>query len=261
MKTLLTAVLLLCAAQLHAQERHAPPAARLIDRFGEIQISDLLARLDGYAIELQNDPAARAAVVVYAARQRFPGWPLRRGGFALEYLRDSRGIDASRLGLVNGGLREDTVFELWLVPAGAETPAAPFDAALLMSGEKSPLAFDRFHVVERSERVRIEIYERDPYPDDAYMYAYFAEVLRRDPGLRACVVGYASRRGSLTAGRRIASRAKLTMAKSHAVDPGRVFALGGGRREYKTIELWLVPPGAELPRPTPDARPARRRRR
>jgi hypothetical protein len=233
----------------------------MVESFGEIQISDLLARLDSFALEIENDPAARAVIVAYGARHKFPGWPLRRGRFALNYLKNSRGIEAARLAFVNGGLRDDTTFELWVVPAGAELPARPFDAALLMSGERTAVLFDRFIVVERRDRVEIEAYERDPYPDDAYMYEYFAEVLRRDPALRGCVIGYTSKRGPRTAGRRIASRAKLTMAKAHGTDVSRVYAFGGGRREYKTIELWLVPPGAELPQPTPDARTARRRRR
>ena len=59
----------------------------------------------------------------------------------------------------------------------------------------------------------------------------------------------------------IAALAKITIAKSHAVDIRRVVALGGGRRDYKMIELWLVPPGAALPKPTPTVRASRRRRR
>ena len=128
-----------------------------------------------------------------------------------------------------------------------------------MSGEKTAQPFDRFTVMEPGDPWESD--EGDPYPDAAPLYAYLAEVLRADPSLRACVIGYAGRRGSAAAARRIASRAKLAIAKAYAVDVSRVVALGGGRREYKTIEIWLVPPGAALPRPTPGARPTRRRRR
>ena len=263
MKKIVTALLLLTlsAAHSYAQQQPAAGGARLIDKFGEIQISDLLARLDNFAIEVQNEPDSRAFIVVYAAKHKFPGWPLRRGDFALAYLKNSRGMDAERLALVNGGLRDDTAFELWVVPAGAEPPVKPFDVSLLMSGEKTPVLFDRFTVKERGDRVEVEVYESDPYPDSAGSYDYFAEVLRRDPGLRGCVIGYTSRRGSRAADRRIASRAKLTMAKAHAIDVSRVVALGGGRRAYKTVELWLVPPGAALPKPSPTVRATRRKRR
>src|SRR5690349_2467684 len=97
-RTFATLLLLaLAAVAAHARQEHPASGARMVEAFGEIQISDLLARLDNYAIEVQNDPAARAVIVVYSARHKFPGWPLRRGRFALNYLKDSRRIDAARL--------------------------------------------------------------------------------------------------------------------------------------------------------------------
>ena len=263
MRRLLTTILLLAlsAAAAYGQQQPAAGGARLIDKFGAIQISDLMARLDNFAIELQNEPASRGYVVAYGAKNKFPGWPLRRAGHALNYLAETRGLDRARISLVNGGLRDDPAFELWVVGPGDELPVKSFDVSLLMSGEKTPLPFDRFTVVERGDRVLVEIYEADPFPDSVLMYEHFAEVLRRDPSLRGCVIGYTSRRGSRAAARRIASRAKLAIAKAYAIDVTRVVALGGGRREYKTIELWLVPPGAPLPKPSPAARPARRTRR
>ena len=262
MNRVITTILLLtlAAATARAQGGAATEGARLIDSFGAIQISDLMARLDNFAIELQNAPHTHGFVVAYGAKHKFPGWPLRRGRYALMYLTETRGLDAARLSVVNGGLRDETAFELWVVNPGGELPVKPFDAALLMTGEKAPVPFDRFSVTERGDPDFPEIYQATPYPDSAGLYDYFAEVLRRDPGLRGCVIGYTFRRGSRAADRRIASRAKLAIAKAHAVDLGRLFAVGGGRREYKMVELWLVPPGAPLPRPTPEARPARRRR-
>lgn len=262
MNGILTAALLLTLLCAPIFSRQQPTAAgrRLIDSFGEVQVSDLMARLDNFAIELMNEPASRGVVVAYGAKHKFPGWPLRRAEVSVDYLVHTRGLDASRLSILNGGLRDETTFELWVVPPGAELTVKPFDVSLLMSGEKSPLLLDRFTVIERGDRIESE-YNGDSYPTDVGLYNYFADALRRDPSLRGCVIGYTARRGSLAAARRIASRAKLTIAKAHAVDLSRLFAFGGGRREYKMIELWLVPPGAELPKPTPDARRSRRRRR
>jgi hypothetical protein len=41
---------------------------------------------------------------------------------ARDYLINQRGIDASRLVVVNGGFREEDSVELWLVPSGAQAP-------------------------------------------------------------------------------------------------------------------------------------------
>ncbi|MBV9928947.1 MAG: hypothetical protein JOZ96_28300 [Acidobacteria bacterium] len=260
-RTFATLLLLaLSAAAVHArQQQPAAGGARLVDEFGDVAISDLMARLDNFAIELQNEPASRGVIVAYGVRHRFPGWPLRRAHMSRTYLANTRGLEAARLSAVFAGLRDEATLQLWVVPPGAEPPARPFDLALLMSGEKTPLPFDRYTVIERGDHSESEY--GDLYPDDAGLYEYFAGVLKLDPALRGCVIGYTSRRGSLAAGRRIAARAKLTMAKAYAVDVTRVAALGGGRREYKMIELWLVPPGAALPKPTPPARKPRRRQR
>lgn len=254
-------LLALAAVAAGAQERAAGGGARLADSFGAVPVSDMLARLDNFAVELQNEPAARGLVVAYAAKNKFPGWPLQRARFAVNYLVESRLLDRTRVSAVNGGLRDDTAFELWVVGPGAGTPVKPFDLSLLMSGEKTALPFDRFVVVEDGDQPLAEVYEATPSPDSAEIYEYFAAVLRSDPALRGCVIGYTSRRGRRTADRRIAARGKLTIAKAHAVDVRRLFAVGGGRREYKMVELWLVPPGAPLPTPTPDPLPGRRSRR
>ena len=255
-------LLALAAIAAHAQSQPAAGGARMIDQFGEIQWSDLMARLDNFAIELQNEPSSRGLVVAYAARHKFPGWPLRRAASALTYLKMTRGIEASRLSVVNGGLRDENQLELWVVPPSAESPVKPADVALSMAGEKTPLLFDRFAVTERGDDYEeYDQYGLSPAPDAPHSYEFLVEVLRQDPSLRGYIIGYSARRGSAATGRRLASVAKLTIARKHSIDVGRVIAVGGGRREYKMLELWLVPPGAALPKPTPDARPKQQRRR
>ena len=231
-----------------------------MDSFGEVPSTDLKARLDDFAIELQHAPDAKGYIVAYGAKNKFPGWPVRNARDSRQFLLNYRGIPAARLDVLNGGVRDDNRLELWLVPPGAKFNVKPFDVSLLMSGERTPLPFDRFDVLERGDYFAPET-DRDSYPNEAYIYAYFAEALRADPGLRGCIIAYASRRGSLAASRRIAALAKATVVKSQAIDVRRLAAFGGGRRRYKAVELWLVPPGSPLPRPTPDVFRTRRGRR
>jgi hypothetical protein len=262
MKTLFAALalaLVLCPAALARQQRE--PDARLVDLFDDrILVTDIRARLDNFTLELQQAPDAKGLVAFYAARHKFPGWVGRRAHACLDFLVEGRGLGASRVSLINGGPRDETRFELWLVPAGAAAPPVkPFDLSMLMSGEKTPLPFDRFDVVERGDTSFSEYGEF--YPDATGLYVYLAEVLRADPGLRACVIAYTSRRAARSTDRRIAAAAKAAIIKSQAVDVRRVVALGGGRRRYKVVEVWLVPPGSPLPKPTPDVFRTRRGRR
>ena len=149
MKSLLTIfplLALLCAA-LAQQQQPSDQKARLIDSFGNIPLSDLKARLDNFAIELQNAPAAKGFIVAYPAGNQFPGWTLRRANASLEYLVTTRGIDAARAAVIDGGFRNESTFELWMVAPGADLPVKPFDVSFMMSGQKTPLPFDRFSIV------------------------------------------------------------------------------------------------------------------
>jgi hypothetical protein len=256
----LALVLALCPVAALARQGQQPTAARLIDSFGDqLLLTDIHARLDNFAVELQNAPGMNGFIVIYGARHKFPGMLGRRAQTYLDYLVNTRGFGAARVSLVNGGLRDETTTEFWLAPHGAELPFKPFDLSTLMSGEKRPLPFDRIGVAKRVGP-RDEV-EEEVYPDALGLYNYLAEVLRADPGLSACVIGYTSRRGALAAGQRIAASAKMAIVKTQAVDVRRVVALGGGRREYKMVELWLVPPGAPMPVPTPTVRASRRKHR
>ncbi|MGI8734818.1 MAG: hypothetical protein ACR2LM_16110 [Pyrinomonadaceae bacterium] len=83
---------------------------------------DLKARLDNLVVELQNDPSATAYIFSYAGRTSRVGEADRRGARAHDYLVTRRGIDASRIKMINGGFREDDCVELWILPSGATPP-------------------------------------------------------------------------------------------------------------------------------------------
>ena len=49
---------------------------------------------------------------------------------AKNYLVNTRGIEATRITTVDGGCRADLAVELWIVPTGANPPAATTDNAV-----------------------------------------------------------------------------------------------------------------------------------
>jgi hypothetical protein len=231
----------------------------LIDAFGNIQTSDLLARLDNFAIELQNAPQSRAFIVAYPQANKFPGWPLRRALWCKAYLIKGRGIDAVRVFTVNGGFRDDVRFELWAEPPGAQPPVPSFDLAAELAREKTSYLFDRLFVFENPPGIP-EAGEYD-YLADVDSYEPFVTTLRNDPAARGLLIAYATRRDRRGEDRRLVARRKLAILKGYSIGADRIVAVGGGLREQKTIEFWIVPPGAELPKPTPTVRPTRRKRR
>jgi hypothetical protein len=92
-----------------------------IDEYGNIRFNDEKARLDNYAIELQNDPSAQGYIIAYGSCD---AEGQTRGNRAKDYLVNTRGIDAGRIVVVDGGCMPDLKVELWIVPSGA-TPPSP----------------------------------------------------------------------------------------------------------------------------------------
>ena len=100
------------------------PVAVKFDEYGNIKFNDEKARLDNYAIQLQNQPGSQGYILAYGA---CAGEAQARADRAKDYLVNTRGIDAGRLVTVDGGCRSELTVELWVVPTGATPPAASTD--------------------------------------------------------------------------------------------------------------------------------------
>jgi len=100
------------------------PTPRKIDEYGNIARNDVKARLDNFAIELQNDPNAQGYIIAYGGRRGVAGEAQTRADFAKNYLVNTRGITADRLITVDGGFKEEATTELWIAPTGVPPPTA-----------------------------------------------------------------------------------------------------------------------------------------
>ena len=100
-----------------------PIECKKFDEFPSIAYNDMKARLDKYAIELQNDPAATAYVIVYPGLGARPGEVPRNMTRIVDYLVNSRGTDAQRIVTLVGPPRDALLIELWLSPQGAKPPS------------------------------------------------------------------------------------------------------------------------------------------
>ena len=98
--------------------------AKEFDECNSCTFDDQKARLDNLAVELQHDPSTRAYIIAYGGRTSPVGQVEVLMSRARDYLVSQRGIDASRLVVVNGGFREEDSVELWMVPSGAKPPQA-----------------------------------------------------------------------------------------------------------------------------------------
>jgi hypothetical protein len=99
------------------------PESGTFDRYNECPFDDEKARLDNFAIQLQNEPGAQGYVIVYGGRRGRQGEAKRRAARACQYLTSVRGIEPSRIKTLTPGFRESMETELWLRPTGATEPA------------------------------------------------------------------------------------------------------------------------------------------
>ena len=100
-----------------------PVQCRKFDEFPAIAFNDEKARLDNYTIELQNDPTSTAYVIVHPGQRRRPGEVEKHTTRIVDYLVNSRGINAQRIVTLVGPVRDELMVELWLCPQGANPPA------------------------------------------------------------------------------------------------------------------------------------------
>jgi len=92
------------------------------DDYLNIARNDEKARLDNFAIALQNDPTATGYVIVYPGRSSKRAEVQDQFGRVIDYLVNSRQIDKSRIRTIEGPKRAQLSKELWVTPQGATPP-------------------------------------------------------------------------------------------------------------------------------------------
>lgn len=96
--------------------------AREFDVCCSCSYDDQKARLDNLAVNLQSDPTASTYIIAYGGRSSRVGQADLLGARARDYLVTHRGINQSRIVVVNGGFRDQDCLEFWIVPSGATPP-------------------------------------------------------------------------------------------------------------------------------------------
>jgi hypothetical protein len=87
-------------------------SARKLDEYGNIRWADEKARLDNVAVELQNAPDLRLAILAYGGRRSRPDEAIKRAERAKRYLVRVRNINPWQVVAASCGYREDLTVEL-----------------------------------------------------------------------------------------------------------------------------------------------------
>ena len=89
------------------------------------------------------------------------------------------------------------------------------------------------------------------FHEDKANFDNFAVALQEDPTATGYIIVYNGRRSRPARLNTLVNRSRDYVVNTRNIDRSRVIVMGGGTREVDTIELWIVPQGAQPPRPTP----------
>lgn len=122
------------------------------DCIPDVRNDDLKARLDNFAIELQNTPGAQGFIYVYTGQYlRGGGNYERRARFIQNYMVNTRRFDASRLVIKDGGYRSTSAYELFIIPQGKTAPE-PTPSSYTMPESGATQEYERPRRSRRSRR-------------------------------------------------------------------------------------------------------------
>ena len=259
--------------------RGQEPTATKFDEFGDVLWSDLIARLDNFTVQLMNQPADKGFVIVYRSRRDLPGLSHAQAMRTKEYLVTTRGLPSDRIAIVDGGVAEHLIQELWIVPPGtAPVPRADARVGYLHDPDWA-WKFYEHGFLPRHEHKRFGV-EIDKEIETEELEAYATEV-KKKPNRTACIIVYAQydprRPAADWAGtyepireraldprdtaRKELNRRKEILMRVYGLPAARIRLIDGGYRRRRAIEYWIVPAGESLPVPNPNAFPFDRKRR
>ncbi len=275
MPTFLSVICLILCTNQAAISQTSEPSARKVEEFGDVLPTDMAARLDNFAIELQNNPNMRAFMIVYRSHRDLPGLSSRRVNWMRNHLIYNRGFKADRIVAIDGGTASCLSHELWIIPPG-RVPK-PREDAYSRGFEDTDVArkYDEYYYTILEDML---ISFNTEYENGL---EGFANALRKEPRSLAYIIAYEGHRvenweeederGRKKTHRRVIidppgtawkeMRSKKAGLEKYGISAPRIKLVNGGYRKWREIELWIVPREARPPIPTPNVYPPRQKRR
>ncbi len=243
------ALLSLPGRQTFAQDDPQPLCDRPFDQYGDLRACDHSARLDNFAIQIQNMSEGYGYVIVYA-----PASAAKHSQDRItDYLVNVRGISPEKIKTVHGGLNSELSkpwIQVWIVPKGAEEPK-PRENEVDVGAFKGMLAeyeeWDNIELVGQQFEWGEEAGNGPPVGN--VTFAAFDEVFKAQKNSVAHVIGFNGKDSMPGAWKRVAE-STVESLKKFGFDSSR-FQIGyGGQSKEMKVQLWILPKG-ELP-PTKD---------
>lgn len=233
----------------------------MIDEFGNWGSEEESARLDNVYIQLSEHPDAKIQFLISRGEQESLGSPHRFYAKVEAYL-NYRGADLRRIIPTFCKAKPERAIQIWLVTSEIVKECEPDDIRIT-----STTKFDTGYYAENPFGSCCVIDEFGPIQADASLKA-FTELLKEYPDSKAYVFVYGGTRvfSSDSKGRERTIRttdkkrkiddyvrtAKKLLTTS-GIDGSRITIKNSGYRDtVGGVEMWIVPEGGDIPKPTPN---------
>jgi hypothetical protein len=214
--------------------------------------------IDSLAAELRNDLDSQAYIIDYKALHDLPGNSLHHINYVRNLVR-SRVVDDSRVHVIDGGYRENLTIELWIAPSCASVPTPNQTVSIQAPNGRTAYKFEEITPPLKRE-IPIEFIEDElVFFSESALIDGFAALLEKEPTTRGYIIAYDGERDRTGTAYKFAESYRAYLYNSSLIgnppnvitsEPSQVVSLKGGRRKVRTIELWIVPPGASQPKLT-----------
>jgi hypothetical protein len=209
--------------------------ATKFDSYGPLPTDDEAAHLDLFYEELRNRPDSRGYLVGYNDTSVAPGVFLRRLYGDHAYLTEMRGVDPSRLSVIEGGYKDKFTIELWVAPNNA-TPPSPTPNATRVFDPTRRLLFDE-ECLDCAPAVFLDL------PGLGVGLRFYAAALRNAVGAQGLIVVRSGQDISAAQALAAVRRAKRRLNRQYGIASNRIVVRLARRRKdnLSTAEMWIVP--------------------
>lgn len=188
--------------------------AELVNSFGAIPNGDFRGRADMLMTTITSREGSRALIVLYGTPAQVEA---RKRLFQNHFVQ--RGFPVDRISYKVGGHVSEWRTDLYIIPKGAAPPDIKPEAWIYYEVGR---AYKR-DIVERFKLFVEEIIERRDHQGSIINYGTAAEIALRERWISDSI-------------------------RYRGIDPLRLTIVNGGPGPVRTV-MWLVPPGAENPKP------------
>ncbi len=122
MKKFRLLTLAFCLVSITSDTLCLPLYNRKFDEFDFRDCISLIARLDNFAVDINQDKDSTGLIRIYGGRVVKRGEVQMYVSLVTNYLVQRRGVDSHRLKVVFSGYREKAGAEIYIVPSGAVVP-------------------------------------------------------------------------------------------------------------------------------------------